>query len=153
MDTSGLLNGVIGGALIGASAVFLMGTIGRIAGISGIVSGFLFGRDSSERLWAGGFVLGLVLAPALLMLAAPGYGNVAAEAGGVVGTPVAGWPVMILAGALVGLGTGIGAGCTSGHGVCGMARLSTRSITATVVFLAFGMATVFVVRHLVGGGS
>lgn len=153
MDLSGLVNGVIGGALIGISAVFLMGMMGRIAGISGIVSDLLFEGDNRERLWKGFFVLGLILGPVLLVLVAPEMGNVAGGAAGVIGTPVAGWPLMILAGLLVGLGTGIGAGCTSGHGVCGMARLSTRSIAATVVFLAFGMATVFVVRHLMGGGA
>lgn len=153
METASLLNGVFGGVLIGTSAVFLMGMMGRIAGISGIVSGLMFEKGSSDRLWKGFFVIGLVAAPALLMGFGPELGNVASDAGGVIGTPVAGWPLMILAGLLVGVGTGIGSGCTSGHGVCGMARLSKRSIIATLVFLACGMATVFVARHLLGGGA
>ena len=152
MDTASLLNGVAGGVLIGASAVFLMGMMGRIAGISGIVSGLLYDRAPGERIWKGAFVVGLVLAPLMLTLAAPEWGNLAGMAEGAIGEPIAGLPVMIVAGLLVGLGTGLGAGCTSGHGVCGMARLSTRSIVATLVFLACGMATVFVVRHLLGGG-
>ncbi|PAU81098.1 hypothetical protein CK501_05915 [Halovibrio salipaludis] len=153
MDTASLLNGVAGGVLIGASAVFLMGMMGRIAGISGIVSGMLYEPVSSERLWKGAFVLGLVLGPLMLTLVAPQWGNVAGVAEGAIGAPVASVPVMVVAGLLVGLGTGLGAGCTSGHGVCGMARLSTRSIMATLVFLACGMATVFIVRHLLGGGA
>ncbi|MGM0451003.1 MAG: YeeE/YedE family protein [Pseudomonadota bacterium] len=153
MDTASFLNGVLGGVLIGTSAVFLMGMMGRIAGISGIVSGLIFERGGSDRLWKGFFVIGLVVAPAFLMGFAPELGNVAREAGGVIGTPVAGWLLMIIAGLLVGVGTGIGSGCTSGHGVCGMARLSKRSIIATLVFLGCGMATVFVVRHLIGGGA
>ncbi|MGM0435250.1 MAG: YeeE/YedE family protein [Pseudomonadota bacterium] len=153
MDTASLLNGVAGGVLIGASAVFLMGMMGRIAGISGIVSGLLYDRARSERIWKGAFVVGLVLAPLMLTLVVPEWGNRAGMAAGAIGEPLAGLPVMIVAGLLVGLGTGLGAGCTSGHGVCGMARLSTRSITATLVFLACGMATVFVVRHLLGGGA
>ena len=153
MDTADFLNGVIGGGLIGASAVFLMGMMGRIAGISGIVSGMLYDPVSSERLWKGAFVLGLVLAPIMLSLLASQWGNVAGLAEGAIGEPVTGVPMMILGGLLVGLGTGLGTGCTSGHGVCGMARLSTRSIMATLVFLGFGMATVFVLKHLLGGGA
>lgn len=153
MDTGSVLNGVIGGVLIGVSAVVLMGMMGRILGISGIVSGLLFDREGEDRNWRLCFVLGVIGAPLALGLFAPGWGNVAGDPAAVVGTPVTGLPLMILAGLLVGIGTGIGSGCTSGHGVCGMARLSWRSIIATIVFVVFGMATVYVLRHLMGGGA
>ncbi|WP_266183773.1 YeeE/YedE family protein [Dyella humicola] len=132
----------LGGVLIGLSAVMLMVTLGRIAGISGIASGLLTG--ASDRGWRVAFVLGLVAAPLLLLL-------LRGDAG--IGAPQVGWPLMAVAGLLVGFGTRLGSGCTSGHGVCGMARLSPRSLLATLVFVLSGVVTVFVMRHLLGSGG
>ena len=132
---------ILGGVLIGAAAVLLMAALGRIAGISGI-AGSLIRRGVGDRGWRIAFVAGLVIAPWLLWL-------VRGDSG--IGAPQTGLPWMLLAGLLVGFGTGIGSGCTSGHGVCGIARLSPRSLLATAVFMAFGIATVYVVRHLPGG--
>lgn len=132
---------LLGGVLIGAAAVLLMAALGRIAGISGI-AGSLLRRGVADRNWRIAFVLGLLLAPMLLWLLRGDSG---------IGMPQVGLPWMALAGLLVGFGTGIGSGCTSGHGVCGIARLSPRSLLATAVFMLFGIATVYVVRHLTGG--
>ena len=130
-----------GGVLIGIAAVLLMAALGRIAGISGIAGG-LVRRDTGDRAWRIAFLCGLVLAPLLLKLMHAGDG---------IGEPQVDWPWMLLAGGLVGFGTGMGSGCTSGHGVCGVARLSPRSLLATVVFVAIGMLTVYLARHLPGG--
>ncbi len=132
---------VLGGVLIGAAAVLLMATLGRVAGISGIASG-LIRRGVADRGWRLAFVFGLLLAPMLLWLLHGDSG---------IGLPQVGLPWMALAGLLVGFGTGIGSGCTSGHGVCGIARLSPRSLLATAVFMLSGIASVYVVRHLLGG--
>lgn len=134
----------IGGVLIGLSAVLLMGALGRIAGISGIASGLLTDAGTGDRGWRIVFLAGLVAAPLVLMLLHNDSG---------IGQPQVGWPLMALAGLLVGFGTRLGSGCTSGHGVCGMARLSPRSLLATLVFMLFGVITVFVIRHLLGGIS
>lgn len=131
----------LGGVLIGAAAVLLMGALGRIAGISGIAGG-LIRRGTADRRWRLAFVLGLLAAPLLLWLLHGDSG---------IGAPRVGLVWMALAGLLVGFGTGIGSGCTSGHGVCGIARLSPRSLLATAVFMGFGIATVYVVRHVLGG--
>ena len=149
METMGWLQGALGGVLIGLSATLLMGLLGRIAGISGILSGLIFDRGG-DRPWRLAFLLGLVSGPALLMLTESDLGNTAAGAG-VVGLPVAGPLLMLAGGLLVGLGTGLGSGCTSGHGVCGLARLSPRSMAATLVFVLVAMLTVFVSRHMLGG--
>ena len=130
------------GVLIGLATVLLMATLGRIAGISGIVGGLISGRRAPDWAWQLAFALGLVAAPLLLLL-------VRGESG--IGAPQMGWPWMAVAGLLVGVGTRLGSGCTSGHGVCGIARLSPRSLLATAVFMGFGVLTVFVVRHLLGG--
>jgi hypothetical protein len=127
-----------GGILIGISAVVVMGLFGRIAGISGITTGAVPGRRD-DWPWRLAFVAGLVAAP-LLVLA-------------VTGSPVqqtvsANLPAMAIAGLLVGFGTVTGSGCTSGHGVCGLARLSSRSLVAVLTFMAFAAATVFVLRHV-----
>ncbi|HEY8585126.1 MAG TPA: YeeE/YedE family protein [Rhodanobacter sp.] len=132
---------LLGGVLIGGAAVLLMATLGRIAGVSGIAGGLLR-RDVADRSWRLAFVLGLVVGPVLLWLLHGDSG---------IGLPQVGLPWMALAGLLVGVGTGIGGGCTSGHGVCGVARLSPRSLLATAVFTLFGIATVYVVRHVLGG--
>ncbi|WP_229238304.1 YeeE/YedE family protein [Dyella amyloliquefaciens] len=129
----------LGGILIGLSAVLLMGSLGRIAGISGIASGLVTG--AGDRGWRIAFVVGLVAAPWLLQWLRGDSG---------IGAPPMSWPWMAGAGLLVGFGTRLGGGCTSGHGVCGMARLSPRSLLATLVFMLMGVVTVFVVRHLLG---
>jgi uncharacterized membrane protein YedE/YeeE len=131
---------LIGGALIGLSAVLLMLSLGRIAGISGILAGCLTLADADKawRLW---FLAGLVAAPLV---------------GSWIGLPTvqpvmpSNWTLVIAAGALVGFGTRYGGGCTSGHGVCGIARLSPRSMVATVVFMAVAIVVVFVIRHGLG---
>ena len=127
-----------GGALIGAGAALLALANGRIAGISGAFGSLLVG-DAGPRRWRIGFLLGLVL-PALYLLLADVD---VAMAGG------ASW--LLAAGLLVGIGTRVGSGCTSGHGVCGMANLSRRSIVATLLFMGTAMATVYVVRHVLAG--
>jgi len=128
-----------GGALIGLAAAMFILLNGRIAGISGIVGGLLK-PASGDILWRVLFVGGMVLAPAvwLIFAALP---------------PIqidAGYPMLIIAGLLVGISTRYGAGCTSGHGVCGISRLSPRSITATIAFMATGFITVYIVRHVIG---
>ncbi|WP_323774666.1 YeeE/YedE family protein [Alcanivorax sp.] len=129
-----------GGALIGLAALWLLHTNGRIAGISGIVGGLL--RPAPlDRGWRIAFILGMLIAPTVWALA----GNLPAM------VIDADFPLLIVAGLVVGISTRYGAGCTSGHGVCGMSRLSPRSLVATVAFMASGFITVFVVRHLLGG--
>jgi uncharacterized membrane protein YedE/YeeE len=130
----------LGGLLIGAAAVLLWVGLGRIAGISGIVGG-LPAASASDRPWRIAFLAGLIAAPVLYGLAG---GSVPQPA--VAASPI----VVVIAGLLVGFGTTLGGGCTSGHGVCGLARLSPRSIAATLLFLATAMVTVFVVRHIWG---
>ena len=130
---------LVGGALIGTAALLCWLLLGRVAGISGILAGAWRGEDRSWRL---AFLAGLVLAPLCFGLLG---GTLPAPQ--VTSNPV----VLVLAGLLVGFGTRLGGGCTSGHGVCGMARLSLRSIVATLVFMACGVATVFVMRHVLGG--
>ena len=128
-----------GGALIGLGAAVLAVFNGRVAGISGILGGLLDG-ERANLAWRAAFVTGLVWAGYLgLDLMSPQV-DIAA-----------GWPTLIAGGLLVGVGTRLGSGCTSGHGVCGMARGSIRSIVATVVYISVAAATVFVTRHLIGG--
>jgi uncharacterized membrane protein YedE/YeeE len=131
----------IGGVLIGVSAVLLMMLSGRIAGISGIIGGLLPPAPAPDRSWRLAFILGLVGAPALLR-------TITGDAH--IGPPTVGIPTLIAAGLLVGVGTALGGGCTSGHGICGISRLSLRSIFAVLVFMATAIATVFVSRHLLG---
>ena len=129
-----------GGVLLGlASAAFIL-LNGRVLGISGIVGGLLAPRRG-EIGWRLSFLLGLLLAPTALTLWAPGL----------IRAPRidAGTLTLIAAGLLVGFGTRYGSGCTSGHGVCGLSRLSPRSLVATLAFMAAGFATVFVIRHLI----
>jgi len=129
----------IGGALIGLSAVLLMAFIGRIAGVSGIVGNLLPPQPASDPLWRIAFIAGLVLGPVAVSLAAGDTG---------IGAPVVPMIFLIAAGLLVGIGTALGSGCTSGHGICGLARLSPRSVAAVATFMAAGAATVFLVRHV-----
>jgi len=134
------ISALIGGVLIGLAAVWLMASHGRIAGISGILGGiFRRGTDSQEREWRVAFMLGLILVPLIMGLIWPSLK--------ISEFKLTGWPIA-LAGILVGIGTQLGNGCTSGHGVCGNARLSARSITATIVFMITGIATVFLSKYL-----
>ncbi|MGC6535990.1 MAG: YeeE/YedE family protein [Candidatus Puniceispirillaceae bacterium] len=121
----------IGGALIGLAAVLLMAFNGRIMGISGIAGSVITG--ASNKSWRIAFIIGVLTGPVIYtMLAGP-----------VSITMVASMPVLALAGIIVGIGTSLGSGCTSGHGICGISRFSIRSIGATCVFVATGMMTVF----------
>ncbi|MDR0251660.1 MAG: YeeE/YedE family protein [Brucellaceae bacterium] len=130
-----------GGLLIGLSAVMLMLFEGRIAGISGIVNKLFPPFSDNRFLSRAGFVLGLLVAPFLYLL----------FTGALPAITVSSDPVlMIIAGLLVGFGAVLGSGCTSGHGVCGISRLSPRSILATSLFMAAGFITVFIMRHLIG---
>ncbi|WP_355660332.1 YeeE/YedE family protein [Halomonas salifodinae] len=153
MDGMASLQGLVGGILIGLSATWLMGSLGKIAGISGILSGLVFERPRGDSAWRLTFLLGLISGPLLVMALGGGLGNVVGAPGEVIGAPAGGVGLMLVAGLLVGLGTGIGSGCTSGHGVCGLSRLSPRSLLATLTFLVVAMVTVYVVRHVVGGGA
>jgi uncharacterized membrane protein YedE/YeeE len=125
-----------GGVLIGIAAGMLVLATGRIAGISGIVGGLLAPRRTDVG-WRLAFVAGLLTAPALGLA----FGEMAAP------RIDAGFGALMTAGLLVGVGTSYGSGCTSGHGVCGISRLSPRSLAATAAFMLAGMATVFAVRH------
>ncbi len=133
------LAALAGGVLIGIAAAMFVLLNGRIAGISGVLGGLLRPVDG-DSAWRIAFVLGLVGAPlAYLLFAALPKPRIDA-----------GYGTLILAGLLVGIGTRYGGGCTSGHGVCGLARLSPRSLVATAVFMGAGFVTVFVTRHLIG---
>ncbi len=134
------ISGLIGGMMIGLAAVLFLALIGRIAGISGIVGGAIDGA-TGDTGWRLAFVAGLVMGP-LLVAAASG-----AMAPVTIATP---WPWLIVAGLLVGFGTRMGSGCTSGHGVCGLARGSRRSILATALFFVVAIVTVYVTRHVLG---
>jgi len=140
MDNFTPLSASLGGALIGLSAVMLMAFNGRIAGISGVFSGAAFAAGG-DRLWRVFFVLGLIAAP-IAYIALSGR-QPAFEM-------TAGWPVIVAGGLLVGFGTRLGSGCTSGHGVCGLSRLSPRSLAAVGLFMGAGMATVALLRHVIG---
>jgi uncharacterized protein len=132
------ISGLLGGMLIGLAAVLLLLANGRIAGISGIVGGLLT-RATTDMGWRVAFVAGLWTGAIV-------YWLVRGELFAV--QLAATWPVMLIAGLLVGFGTRMGGGCTSGHGVCGIARLSKRSTVATLVFMGAGIATVFMIRHV-----
>lgn len=134
-----LLLPALGGTIIGLAAVTLMALNGRIAGISGILNGLLPPSSAGDTGWRLAFLLGLVVAPLLVALA---LGR------DMIGVPVANLPVLAIAGLLVGIGTTMGSGCTSGHGVCGIALLSPRSLVATATFILAGMVTVLMTRHL-----
>ncbi len=133
------VSALIGGGLIGLSTAILLAVNGRLAGISGIMAG-LVPPVRDDAMWRILFIVGLFGGAAAWLL--------------VTGGPVVafdvGWPVIVIGGLLTGIGTRIGTGCTSGHGVCGIARLSPRSIVATVTFVAVGALTVFISRHMIG---
>ena len=129
---------LLGGVLIGLSAVLMMASAGRITGISGILGG-LFTFAPFANMWRLAFVVGVVLSPFIFRKATgitPEY-HVSSDV-----------VILVIGGLLVGLGTVMGSGCTSGHGVCGMARLSKRSFFATAVFMISAVVTVFLVRHV-----
>lgn len=135
------LLGLAGGLLIGAASALLLLFNGRVAGISGIVGGLVFDRPAGEMRWRWLFLMGLMLGPViagLLALTQPI-------------TLTTGWAGTLIAGLLVGFGTRLGGGCTSGHGVCGLARFSKRSFAATATFMGFGFLTVFLLR--IWGGT
>ena len=133
------LASLLGGALIGASAVMLMAAKGRIAGVSGIAVRLLPPHADGEFAGRLAFILGIVVAPMVVLFATGTAPLPSIEAG----------PALLaFAGLLVGFGSVWGNGCTSGHGVCGLSRLSVRSLVATLTFMATAMATVFVVRHV-----
>jgi uncharacterized membrane protein YedE/YeeE len=136
------LTATLGGLLIGGAAVFLLLVNGRVAGISGILGGAL-SRSCDDRSWRIAFLLGLPL----------GAMGVGALRGGLELQVSASTLTLVAAGLLVGFGTRLGSGCTSGHGVCGIGRGSRRSLVATIVFMASGIVTVFAVRHLLGGAG
>ncbi|MGX9425279.1 MULTISPECIES: YeeE/YedE family protein [Bradyrhizobium] len=133
------MTALLGGALIGLSAVALMAFAGRIAGVSGIAARLL--PPFNDQEWPGrlAFIAGLVAAPVVVRVAIGSLPPQAIETGGIL---------LAIAGLLVGFGSVWGSGCTSGHGVCGISRLSLRSIVATLVFMATGFATTFIIRHL-----
>ena len=129
-----------GGAIIGVAAAMFALVNGRVAGISGIVGGLL--RPSLPDVpWRVAFLAGLIAAPIVFALVAP-LPPIVIDAG---------YPLVGIAGVIVGIGTRYGAGCTSGHGVCGLSRASPRSLVATLAFMAAGFATVFIARHIVAG--
>lgn len=143
MDRFTPVSSTLGGLLIGISAAGLLLLTGRIAGISGVLGGLVAPspQETKDRGWRLFFLAGLLLG-----------GLVFGIFTGRTKAPVAPIAVVGVAGVLVGFGTRLGSGCTSGHGVCGIGRLSKRSIVATGVFMATGMATVFLTRHLLGMG-
>lgn len=141
MDLATYLPPLVGGLLIGSAATLFLWLEGRIAGISGIVGGLLQGTrgDIAWRMW---FLAGLFLSPALILAVRGSLPAIQAT----VSTPT-----VLVAGLLVGIGTRIGSGCTSGHGVCGLGRRSPRSLAAVLTFIGTGMLTVWMMRHGAGG--
>jgi uncharacterized membrane protein YedE/YeeE len=126
-----------GGLLLGLAVAMFLLLNGRVLGVSGILGGLLR-PAAGDKLWRVLFLAGLLAAPVLMTWVRP-MATLRIDAG---------WVVLIVAGLLVGWGTSMGSGCTSGHGVCGLSRLSPRSLVATLAFMGMGMVTVFVVRHL-----
>lgn len=131
-----------GGALIGLSAVLLMALHGRVMGATGILAGAITPMPRGERGWRLAVLAGMVTGPQVLLAIT---GRMPA-----IQVPVS-MPMLVVGGLLVGLGVTFGSGCTSGHGVCGLARLSLRSLAATATFMAATLVTVFVIRHVIGG--
>jgi hypothetical protein len=138
MAEANLVGGLIGGLLIGLAAALLLLLNGRIAGISGILGGLILPNSASERLWRAIFILGLICGAVIYAWL---HGPLPLQ-------QQAGNAVLVLAGLLVGIGTRLGSGCTSGHGVCGLARRSPRSLAATATFIACAVLTVYFVRHV-----
>lgn len=136
-----IIMALIGGAIIGVSTLVLLASNGRIAGISGIVAGFFESRGE-ERNWRAMFIAGLLFGGVALYLVQPEL----------FGEPLErSTAAIVVAGLLVGFGTRLGNGCTSGHGICGLSRFSQRSLVAVLTFMATGIATVYVIQHVLGG--
>ncbi len=131
---------LVGGAIIGFAAALFALVNGRIAGVSGIVGGLLR-PTSPDTAWRVAFIAGLIAAPIVYVVFAQ-LPPIVIDGG---------YPLLVVAGLLVGVGTRYGAGCTSGHGICGLSRASPRSLVATLAFMGAGFATVFVMRHAIGG--
>ena len=131
-----------GGALIGAAAVLLMAGLGRIMGATGVLAGVLQRPGGADWSWRAALLLGMVCGPAVFMALTGQMPQIT--------VPVS-LPMLIVGGFIVGVGVTFASGCTSGHGVCGMARLSPRSIVATLTFMATTAITVYVIRHAIGG--
>ncbi len=138
------LSALVGGTLIGIGAVLTMLLLGRIAGLSGMISGVISPTSSEDWSWRVAFITGMIAAPIVIM----------AVTGTTPDFAIAhDTRLLALGGVLVGIGVTFGAGCASGHGVCGLARLSPRSLVATGVFMAAAVVTVFVTRHIIGLGA
>lgn len=136
------LSSLAGGLLIGVAATMLMMGLGRIMGATGIISGLLFSENKAEAAWRAALIAGMIAAPGLIYAVT---GTMPA-----LDIPVS--PTMVaIGGVIVGLGASIGSGCTSGHGVCGLSRLSIRSLAAVVTFMTTAAVTVFIIRHALGG--
>jgi uncharacterized protein len=136
------LQSLLGGALIGVSSVLLMAVHGRIAGMTGVLGGLLPPGIAADWQWRLAFLAGMIAAPLAYSAASavpPGFQSQAS------------WPTLLVGGVIVGIGVTYGAGCTSGHGVCGLARFSKRSLAAVLTFMATTALTVFVTRHVLGG--
>lgn len=131
-----------GGALIGLASVLLMGSLGRIFGATGILAGILYPASADDRMWRLTVLAGMITGPFVVLLLT---GSMPA-----VEVPVS-MPMLLIGGFIVGIGVTYGSGCTSGHGVCGMARLSPRSIVATLTFMIATIITVYIIRHVIGG--
>ena len=132
---------LLGGMILGVAAALYVILHGRILGISGIVSGLLHPKES-DTAWRLSLVLGLITAPFLAALFFGIFPIIEIDSS---------WTASVIAGLLVGFGAQYGSGCTSGHGICGLSRLSPRSLLATLAFMGAGFITVFVIRHLIGG--
>ena len=132
---------LLGGMILGVAAALYVILHGRILGISGIVSGLLHPKES-DTAWRLSLVLGLITAPFLAALFFGIFPIIEIDSS---------WTAIVIAGLLVGFGAQYGSGCTSGHGICGLSRLSPRSLIATLAFMGAGFITVFVIRHLIGG--
>jgi len=143
IDYSGFtpLASLIGGAMIGLAALLLMAANGRVMGVSGILSGIIRPDNAGDVSWRILFVIGAIIGPFIVWL--------------IQGEPIAIQPVasglmLPIAGFFVGIGTAIGAGCTSGHGICGLARLSIRSLVAVASFMVSAIVVVYIIRHVIG---
>ncbi|SNS16341.1 YeeE/YedE family protein [Tropicimonas sediminicola] len=133
------LASLLGGSLIGLAAVLLMLVLGRIMGATGILAAAIWGED--DRSWRWAILAGMISGPALFLMLTGGWPEI---------TVPSSTPMLVIGGLLVGLGVSYGSGCTSGHGVCGLARLSPRSLAATLTFMLTTGLTVYVTRHVMG---